>query len=190
MLDDIAVRIAALRDAIGRGLTIHAGASEGGAAVAAAPAFAVTTKERGEYAELLFLQRALRLGYVVSKPYGDSAPYDFVVGGSRRRLKRVQVKSLWWQGQDGRYAVAAGCRAHPRYTAEHIDVLAVYLAPKEVWYIIPVEAFAPRTSLTLRPWDAEQDEWRKFREAWWRLGRVKQPRTFVAGRPRGGWNIG
>jgi len=33
-------------------------------------------KLRGEWAELHFILRAIALGLILSKPYGDSAPYD------------------------------------------------------------------------------------------------------------------
>jgi hypothetical protein len=36
-------------------------------------------KQRGEWVEMLFMARAAREGLQVSKPYGDSASYDFIV---------------------------------------------------------------------------------------------------------------
>ena len=41
---------------------------------------------------MLFMARAAREGLQVSKPYGDSASYDFIVE-CRARCPRVQVKS-------------------------------------------------------------------------------------------------
>jgi hypothetical protein len=38
-------------------------------------------KERGEWAEAIFLVRAREQGLPVSKPWGDSRSFDFVVGG-------------------------------------------------------------------------------------------------------------
>ena len=49
-------------------------------------------KRCGEIAELAFAFKACGMGFVVSKPYGDSAAYDFVVG-AKKHLRRVQVKS-------------------------------------------------------------------------------------------------
>ena len=48
-------------------------------------------KQRGEWAELRFSTRAIELGFRVSKPWGDSAPYDLVID-YRGRFRRVQVK--------------------------------------------------------------------------------------------------
>jgi hypothetical protein len=38
-----------------------------------------TSKRRGELAELVFLLVATRMGFAVSKPYGDSERYDFIL---------------------------------------------------------------------------------------------------------------
>src|SRR5579864_7341802 len=39
----------------------------------------LTTKRRGELAELAFTLKAASLGFGVAKPYGDSERYDFIV---------------------------------------------------------------------------------------------------------------
>jgi PD-(D/E)XK endonuclease len=39
----------------------------------------LTTKRRGELAELAFTLKATGLGFAVSKPYGDSERYDFIL---------------------------------------------------------------------------------------------------------------
>jgi hypothetical protein len=49
-------------------------------------------KERGEWVELRFMGEALRHGYKVLKPWGESAPFDVALYfGSR--IVSVQVKS-------------------------------------------------------------------------------------------------
>ena len=50
------------------------------------------SKRRGEWAEMRFMTRAAERGLTVSKPWGDSAAYDFTVE-HRGRLLRVQIKS-------------------------------------------------------------------------------------------------
>jgi len=49
-------------------------------------------KQRGEWAEMCFMARAAAHGLCVSKPYGDSARYDFAIEHHGHFL-RVQVKS-------------------------------------------------------------------------------------------------
>ena len=41
------------------------------------------SKRKGEMAELLFALKAISMGFSVSKPFGDSDPYDLVVESQR-----------------------------------------------------------------------------------------------------------
>jgi hypothetical protein len=63
----------------------------------------VTGKRRGEIAEAAFLAKVASLGFTVSKTWGDSDRYDFVVDGGAG-LRRVQVKSAHCEGEDGGYS--------------------------------------------------------------------------------------
>ena len=61
------------------------------------------TKRTGELAEAAFLHKAVGLGLKVTKPWGDSERYDFVVDAGER-LWRVQIKCTaavrageWWR---------------------------------------------------------------------------------------------
>ena len=65
-------------------------------------------KQKGEWAEVCFAAEILRRGWRISRPYGDSAPYDCIVDvgaqvscarcllppASRPLLWRIQVKSV------------------------------------------------------------------------------------------------
>ena len=149
---------------VGSGISIFAAWDEDGW-VGEILASACTRKRLGEQAEAAFLNKATGLGLSVLKPWGDSERYDLVVG-SGKRLSRVQVKSTRYVGEK-RYSITArGCTA--AYTAEEIDFLAVYIVPLDLWYIIPVKAFAPRKCLRFYPGGGGRYE--KYREAWWRLG--------------------
>src|ERR1700676_4711584 len=48
-------------------------------------------KARGEWAELRFMVRATELGFCVTKPWGDMAPFDLALE-HRGHFARVQVK--------------------------------------------------------------------------------------------------
>src|ERR1035438_1265174 len=48
-------------------------------------------KARGEWAELRFMTRATELGFCVTKPWGDMAPFDLALE-HRGHFARVQVK--------------------------------------------------------------------------------------------------
>ena len=129
------------------------------------------SKRRGEMAELEFLRKAVRMGFRVSKPYGDSDRYDFVVD-TGERLVRVQVKSSSRLSQGTYFIASQRCsngKAIP-YEVGEIDYLAAYVFPEDAWFIIPVEAFVPRTSLHLFPKArGETGMYAQYRDAWWLL---------------------
>jgi hypothetical protein len=125
-------------------------------------------KRKGELAELAFALKATTLGFSVSKPYGDSDCYDFIVD-SGKRIARVQVKSVCGL-HHGAYAIplqhGKGGLLGP-YTPAEIDFLAAYIFPEDAWFIFPAEAFSERRHLHMYP--AERGEYGmydRFREAW------------------------
>lgn len=121
-------------------------------------------KRQGELAELAFLHKAASLGYTVSKPYGDSAHYDFIVD-TGRHLLRVQVKSVR-VAHRGAYRICSGsgCRSKTPYTAAEIDFLVACIVPFDAWYVIPVEAFSPVKTLKMLPGSRRRFE--SFLDAW------------------------
>lgn len=121
-------------------------------------------KHKGLLGELAFVHHAISLGCTVSKPYGDNAQYDVIVD-TGARLYRVQIRSISRFIRPG-YQVSCmfGKRTHRIFTAREIDMLAAFIAPEEVWYIIPVDAFAPAKSIFLKP--AGNCRFEPYREAW------------------------
>jgi PD-(D/E)XK endonuclease len=121
----------------------------------------------GELVEAAFLHKVTGLGLSVAKPWGDSDRYDLIVD-SGKRLWRVQVKST---GCLRRKRFSINARGHTdRYTAEEIDFLAGYIVPLDLWYVVPVKAFAPKTSLKFYPERKNsRGRYEKYREAWWQL---------------------
>lgn len=132
-------------------------------------------KRKGELAELRFWTEATRRGMTVSKPYGDSARYDFIVdcGG---KLSRVQVKSSSFSRQ-GVHAVSCHDTNIEPYGDDDIDVLAVYLLPSATWYLIPAfEVMNVRTVALSPRSSASRNRCNKYKEKWDVLA--------------GGWQIG
>jgi hypothetical protein len=134
------------------------------------PSSARDAKRQGELAELVFAERAMRRGLKVSKPYGESTAYDFVVDGGGG-FKRVQVRSVGVE-ERGVYRVSTGNGHSSKraYTAEEIDILAAYVIPEDVWYLIPVAAFSPVKSIHLCPGRRSRRKFERYREAWRFLG--------------------
>ena len=137
-----------------------------------------STKRLGELAELIFLMIATRMGYAVSKPYGDSERYDFILDphrkpapGSPALLWRMQVKSST-QLLNGLYRINAHRRAGGRaiaYQPGEIDFIAAYIIPEDTWYIIPLKAVRGTSLLFRRKKDRRPGLYDKYRNAWWLL---------------------
>lgn len=123
-------------------------------------------KERGEWAELAFMARAAKEGLRVSKPHGDSARYDVVVeyGG---RFLRVQVKSTMYRRRNGAsYSLNVLGPRRKKYRPGSVDLFAIYLIPRDEWYIIPFRAIGrTRSSLHFTP-GGKRTRYERYREAW------------------------
>jgi hypothetical protein len=130
-----------------------------------------TPKALGELAELAFAFKATSLGFSISKPLGDNQPFDFILNAGHR-LWKVQVKSTYHIDRTCYFNTvreAVGGRRRI-YSAENIDVLAGWVMPLDVWYIIPVQAFAPRKCVEVYPHrPGSSGQYEPFREAWCQL---------------------
>jgi hypothetical protein len=133
-------------------------------------------KRMGELSQAAFLVKAQRLGFGLALPWGDSEKYDFIVwarpGG---RLLRVQVKAtgrLNRGGYDVQPVYSTRGEGKKTYTAADIDVLAAHvmiegLGAKEVWYLLPIAAFAGVKSLRFYPeLESRRARWEGYREQW------------------------
>jgi PD-(D/E)XK endonuclease len=122
-----------------------------------------TRKRLGEAVEAAFLAKATMLGFPVLKPWGDSLPYDFGVDGGRR-LWRVQVKCATSHRNTRCSARAAG--SGELYTLEDIDFLAAYVIRKNLWYVVPADAFIPRVTVHFNYGPLSQGMFEIYRETW------------------------
>ncbi len=122
----------------------------------------LTCKRRGEIVEAEFLAKVARLGFRVSKPWGDSDRYDFVVEAGSG-LWRVQVKSTTCR-RGKKYCLALASNGEP-YKAEEIDFLVVYVEPEKLWYVLPIEIVASLMGLGLYP-GLRRSKFDRYREAW------------------------
>jgi hypothetical protein len=134
-----------------------------------------SAKRRGELVEVAFLHKAVSLGFGVAKPYGDSEPYDFILDAAQSgisHLWRVQVKSTTCKRHDA-YHLCAGHFPSPsgktRYTPDEIDFLVACIVPEQIWYVLPILAFAPRQYLRLYPHrklKPKRSRYEEYQDAW------------------------
>ena len=127
-------------------------------------------KRQGEAAEARFLAEASARGLLICKPWGEVAPFDFVVLG-RRRFHRVQVKSVWASPARGHraYSVSVGHGKSVKlaYRPSEVDFVAVWIAARQSWYIVPVRALAGRVRIQLASdHPASRRLFEQYREAW------------------------
>jgi hypothetical protein len=122
-------------------------------------------KQRGEWVELKFMARAAEHGLMVSKPWGDSARYDFVVE-HRGCLLRVQVKSTHCRIGRRSYSCRFVPNPAPRYRPDDFDFCAVYVIPLDTWYIFPIAVIlAVRFNACLTP-GSPGHKYQPYLEAW------------------------
>lgn len=125
--------------------------------------------------ESVFMARANEEGLTVSKPWGDSKTFDFVVGRPGHFVS-VQVKSTAVFMHSG-YPVAVR-HGNERYARGSFDFLAGYVVPEDAWYIIPAAKFAGIARLTLCS-TSDEARYEEYREAWHLLREAVGARSVV-----------
>lgn len=119
-------------------------------------------KQRGEWVEMQFLVRASEHGFKVSKPWGDSNQYDFIVE-HHGTCSRVQVKSTMFLHPGG--YVCNVKTGGERYRGDPFDYLAAYVIPEDAWYLIPWDDIRDLGAVMLSPW-LKRSKYEPYREAW------------------------
>ena len=119
-------------------------------------------KARGEWGESMFMARAVEQGLPVSRPWGDSNSFDFVVGKPGRFVS-VQVKSTTVKNGGG--YVCSVRQNNAKYARGAFDFLAAYVIPEDVWYIVPAKKLAGRGYVTLCS-NSGEASFEEHREAW------------------------
>jgi len=128
--------------------------------------YIIDHKRRGEWAELRFMADATHRGLTVSKPWGDSEPYDVTVEHNGQ-FQRVQVKSaLHRDGASYHCGLRNYGRAHG-YQSHQLDFFAILIVQEELWYILPVQVALISCSRTicLTP-SRKGNKYDAYKEAW------------------------
>ena len=132
-----------------------------------------SNKRRGEAAEAEFIARASTFGFTPLKPWGECNRYDVAIDHGSG-FWRVQVKLTSYSCQS-RYHLLLAIRG-VTYTPDEIDFVAGYIAPLNLWYIIPIEIVASQTVVSLHPHTRRGSKYNKYREAWCLLDCPRQAR--------------
>jgi hypothetical protein len=123
-------------------------------------------KRQGEWAEVCFAAAAIKRGFRVAKPYGDSCPYDLLVE-AEGQIKRVQVKSVQAMHKNAfRISTAHRIANKSSYGKDDTDFIAALIIPHKAWYIIPVEQIFPRKTVRVCPHRPSRRRLEKYRDAW------------------------
>ena len=148
-------------------------ASERSSAQKAARARGLAITRSGDLGEVAFVHKAMSLGYVVAKPYGQMHRYDFMVEGANK-LWRIQVKTSTCL-RDGKYQLCVQRITHRRvvaYKKSELDFVVAYLMPTNTWYILPISLVAGRRSFLLAPPGfRRKNPLAQYQEAWHLLGK-------------------
>lgn len=129
-------------------------------------------KQRGEWAELRFMALAAEHGFNVTKPWGDSARYDFAIDHNGQFL-RIQVKSTIARFCGG-YVCSFKSSRCQHYKRSEVDFFAVYVIPEDVWYIIPAEVGTVLRGHFLLAPHRKGQKYEPYMEAWDLLRAEKQ----------------
>ena len=121
------------------------------------------SKQRGEWAELLFMARAAEHSLTLARPWGDSSPYDVAIDHNGSFL-RVQVKSTRCRHSSGAYKCHVDSNRVP-YALNQFDFIAAYVIPVAVWYIIPLAATHRQNEVLLAP-HRPKSIYARYQEAW------------------------
>ena len=134
-------------------------------------------KLRGEWTEMVFLTRATELGLPVSKPWGESKSYDFVVGWPGHFVA-VQVKSTIQEiSEELKKGYSCSVRrGRTTYRKGSFDFLAAYVIYEDAWYIIPEEVILGMKWISLAT-NSDKARYEQYREAWHLLKDCVEPKN-------------
>lgn len=111
--------------------------------------------KNGIVAELLAEAYFVGQGYTVSRPISKFSEYDLIVDNGT--LKRVQVKSIYWDKSKNRHMLSLvtshirgnGRRTNKKYTMSSFDVLCAIESKSRATYLIPIKDIVGMRSMTI-----------------------------------------
>lgn len=120
------------------------------------------SKEIGIISELQFAVEALKRGFKLYQPFGDSSAYDYIVRDGTK-FSRVQVKGTSTKDRGGYTFQTKHSNKNRRYGNAEIEFFALHIQPTNSWLIVPVRAV---TSTTVKIHEGKTNKYRKFKDKW------------------------
>lgn len=103
------------------------------------------TKDIGILSELKVITELVSMGYIVSQPYGDNAPYDFIIDNGDKIIK-VQVKTAQ-ERKDGSLIISLVKREGSKrlkrkaYNLLGVDAVIAYSRSQNQFYYIDLKKY-------------------------------------------------
>src|SRR5205814_9493494 len=148
-------------------------------------------KKRGEWAESVFVARAVEHGLEISKPFGESGRFDCVVGGPGKFVA-VQVKCTIAKQPNAKGYICNLKSNNKKYRPGSFDFVAAYAILEDTWYIVPEKTIRGIGAITLcstmPKYEQYRESWHLSRESWRQAGkermREREGQTIGAGMAR------
>lgn len=132
-----------------------------------------TNKEKGTIWEYRFFHEVLSRGHELFIPAGDNSHIDCIVSSHSGVLISVQIKgtnrAVEYRKDGGvRYRVATGTgqKSKKPLDCSRVDLVAGYIEPLDLWYLVPCKELSKVLTLWLYPYTRPSYKFEKYREAW------------------------
>lgn len=131
-------------------------------------------KKVGNAWEYDFFARALSLGLDVFIPAGDHLPVDCHVVNKDGKIYRVQCKGTGVNNKTkgecrDRYKIVAATGNHVKtpIDCDKVDVMACYIEPCKVWYLVPCPALGGMKGMWFYPnYEDSKSKYASYKENW------------------------
>ncbi len=130
-----------------------------------------SNKRAGTLYEARFIVRAMEEGLEPHPCPGEYLAHDFIVTNAAGTTFRTQVKGTAWRDEakrkHRRWAIIAGSGKEKKpLDCTKIDILAAYVEPPDVWYLVPCLQIKSR-GLWLYPDNLKSKaQYEKFKNNW------------------------
>jgi hypothetical protein len=129
-------------------------------------------KNFGAAVEQLFYGRAMMEGLDVFIPAGDYLQQDCMVVNGAGKIYRVQIKGTEVQSANEierkteRWRITAQRSKSLPLDCSKVDIMAAYVKPYDVWYMVPCLQITSRTVWLYPENPSSKNKYEKYREDW------------------------